>query len=111
MIISAFILLSVIPAAFIVSSDPFSDTEVSISPTSQIVSASEDFTVSIYCEPGQPIKAFEFKISFDDTLLIANTVTEGNIFNGFSTFFNSGTIDNSSGTIIDIYGLILGDGK
>jgi hypothetical protein len=108
---SAFILLSIFPVAFTVVSDPFDNTEVSISPASQIVRASEDFYINVYCDPGQPIKAFEFKLSFDENLISAIEVTEGNIFNGYTTFFNSGTIDNNLGTIVDIYGLILGAGN
>jgi uncharacterized repeat protein (TIGR02543 family) len=37
-------------------------------------------------------------------------VTEGNIFNGYTTFFNAGAINNTVGTIVDIYGLIVGAG-
>ena len=110
-LLSAITLLSVVPATLTVTSDPFDDTEVSVSPASQLVGASEDFSISIYCEPGQPIKAFEFKLSFDETLVTAIDVSEGGIFNGFTTFFSSGTIDNSSGTIINVFGLILGAGN
>jgi PKD repeat protein len=38
-------------------------------------------------------------------------VIEGDIFNGFPTFFNSGNIDNSNGVITSIYGLIIGPGN
>jgi len=105
------ILLILLPATLTVTSDPFEDTEVSISPASSIVGPSKDFIINVYCVPGQPIKAFEFRLSFDETLVLANEVTEGDIFEGFTTFFNEGTIDNSSGTIVDVYGLILGAGN
>ena len=110
-LLASIILLTVIPATLIVTSDPFEDTQISISPASQLVSPAEDFTVSIYCVPGQPIKAYEFKLSFDSSIISANEVTEGDIFDGFSTFFNSGTINNTAGTIVNIYGLILGPGN
>lgn len=110
-LLAALILLSVVPATLTVTSDPFDDTEVSVSPTSQLVGASEDFSISIYCVPGQPIKAFEFKLTFDETLVTAIDVSEGNIFSGYTTFFNSGTIDNSTGTVVDVFGLILGAGN
>ncbi len=110
-LLAAIILLIVIPTALTVISDPFEDTQVSVSPASQIVGPDQSFNVNVYCTPGQPIKAFEFKISFDESLISANEVTEGDIFDGYTTFFNAGTIDNSSGTIIDIYGLILGAGN
>jgi hypothetical protein len=85
-------------------------TLVRISPLSQTVSAGQTFTVNVSCTPGRPIKSFEFKVSFNASLLQANAVTEGNIFQGYTTFFNAGTINNSAGTIINVYGLILGAG-
>jgi len=64
----------------------------------------------VVCTPGQSIKSFEFEISFDPTILYANAVTEGTIFNSYTTFFNEGIINNTAGTIVDIYGLIQGAG-
>jgi len=84
---------------------------VSIDPLSQTVSSGEDFTVNVSCVPGQPIKSFEFKLSFDPSLLQINSVTEGDIFSNYSTFFSSGTIDNTAGTVVDIYDLIVGSGN
>lgn len=84
---------------------------VSINPSNQTVSPEETFTVGIYCIPEQPIKAYEFKLSFDASLLRANSVTEGDIFSGYTTFFNSGTIDNTAGTIVNVYGVIIGSGN
>jgi len=86
-------------------------TSVRVSPTSQTVSAGQTFIVTVSCTPGQLIKSFECKVLFNSSLLQANSVTEGNIFHGYSTFFKNGTINNSAGTIIDVYGLILGTGS
>ena len=86
-------------------------TTVSINPPSQTVSPGETFTVDVFCVPSQQIKSFELKLSFDPLLLQANSVTEGDIFDGYTTFFNPGTIDNNAGNIVDIYGLILGSGN
>jgi uncharacterized repeat protein (TIGR02543 family) len=85
-------------------------TLVYVSPASKTVSAGQTFTITIQCTPGQPIKSYELQVSFDPTLLLANSVTEGTIFNGYTTFFNEGTINNTAGTIVNIYGLILGPG-
>ena len=87
------------------------NTTVSIDPSSQIVSPEEIFTVNVSCVPGQPIKSFEFKLSFNASLLKVNSVTEGDIFDGYDTFFNAGTINNVTGTVVDIYGLIIGSGN
>jgi hypothetical protein len=107
-IFSLIIVIFIIPN---VSADPYTDTLLSISPSSQSVDTDESFTVDVYCVPGQPIKAFELRLSFDESLLRADSVVEGDIFNNYSTFFNSGTINNNDGSIVDIYSLILGPGN
>ena len=104
-------LLTIFFAATTVIADDFETTIVSINPSSQTVSSEETFNIDVYCNPGQPIKSFEFKLSFDASLLQVNSVTEGDIFDGYTTFFNSGTINNSAGSIVDIYGLITGTGN
>jgi len=83
---------------------------VYIDPANKTVTAGQTFTVAISCVPAQLIKSFELKLSFDASLLQANSVTEGNIFQGHTTFFNKGTINNNNGTIINIYDMILGAG-
>ena len=86
------------------------DTSVSIDPSTQTVSPGGSFTVDVFCVPGQPIKSFEFMITFNPSLVRVNSVSEGDIFDGYPTFFNNGSIDNIGGTIENIYGLILGSG-
>ena len=86
-------------------------TTVSIDPSSQTVSPGDTFNVNVSCVPNQPVKAFEFKLSFDPSLLQVNSVIEGNIFNGYNTFASTGTLDNTAGTIVDVYSLIVGSGN
>ncbi len=86
------------------------DTLISIDPVSKTVSPGETFTVNVSCVPGQPIKSFEFKLSFNASLLQVNSVSEGDIFDGYTTFFNDGTVNNTAGTIVDVYDLIVGAG-
>jgi hypothetical protein len=69
------------------------------------------FSVNIYCKPSQPIKAYEFKLSFDPTKLQAISISEGDFFLGYATFFMPGTIDNTEGTIVGSYDLIIGQGN
>ena len=86
-------------------------TVVSITPVSQIVSAGHTLNITVTCSPQQAIKAFELKLSFNPSLLQATAVSEGHIFDGFTTFFNKGyIINNSAGTIVNIYDLIVGPG-
>ncbi|MFA5101965.1 MAG: PKD domain-containing protein [Candidatus Thermoplasmatota archaeon] len=87
------------------------DTPVRVAPSSLTVAAGSSFTVTIDCVPQQPVKAFELKLSFDPSLLRANTVTEGSIFEGYNTFFSAGEIDNTAGEIINVYNLIVGPGN
>ena len=100
------LLLGVMP--LVVQAD--GPTLVEVSPVSKIVSTDQTFTVNVICTPGQSIKLFELKLTFNPTLLQANSVTEGTIFKGYTTFFNAGTIDNTAGTIVDVYGSIQGPG-
>ena len=86
-------------------------TIVNIYPTSQTITTDNFFNINVTCIPDKPIKSFEIKISYNPYLLKVNTVSEGNIFDGYSTFFNPGIIDNNAGTIINIYGLIIGKGN
>jgi len=48
------------------------------------------FNVNVSCVPGQAIKSFEFKLSFNAMFLQVNSVIEGDIFDGYTTFFNNG---------------------
>lgn len=85
-------------------------TFVQVSPLNKTVSAGQTFSIDIMCTPGQNIKSYELKLSYDPSLLQANSVTEGTIFTGYTTFFNAGTINNTQGTIVNVYGLIVGAG-
>lgn len=85
-------------------------TVVQVTPPTKTVSAGQTFSLDILCTPGQPIKSYELKLSFNPTLLQVNSVTEGTIFTGYTTFYNPGIINNTAGTILNVYGLIVGAG-
>jgi hypothetical protein len=78
---------------------------------SKSVTVNQSFTLNISCYPAAPIKGWEFKVRFDESLLSALSVGEGNFFNGYDTFFVDGIINNVNGTIINIYDLIVGKGN
>lgn len=67
--------------------------------------------VSVVCIPTQYVKAWECKLNFNNTVLNAIQVEEGDFFSGYQTFFNEGIIDNDDGTIINMYNLIIGQGN
>ncbi|MBE3122067.1 MAG: hypothetical protein IMZ58_07680 [Thermoplasmata archaeon] len=78
---------------------------------SRLATVGQSFTLSILCHPTEPIKGWELKVKFNKSLLSANFVYEGDFFDGYSTFAIPGIIDNTNGSIIDIYNLILGQGN
>jgi len=108
--ITIFVAMVILIGSTTITSDPLDTTMVSIHPLSQTNLSGGFFTIDVFCTPIQPIKAFELKLSFDASLIQANSVNEGNIFDGYTTFFNGGIIDNAAGTIFNVYGLILGPG-
>ena len=91
-------------------SEAFAATVVKIEPSSISVLPNEDFSFDVKCIPGQSVKAFELKLSFNSSVLNVNSVSLGNFFKEFNNFSNLGTIDNTQGYVTDIYGLILGSG-
>jgi len=81
-------------------------TIVSILPSAQTVEKGETFTISVYVEPAEDIIGVVVDyLYFDQTLIQANSVTEGDLFDPHVTFFNGGTVDNVAGMITDVYGL------
>jgi PKD repeat protein len=109
-VLTVVIILSALSVSTTVTADAF-ETAVYINPSNQTVFLEDTFTIGVYCAPGQPIKSFEFKLSFNASLLQVNSVTGGDIFDGYAPFFNFGTIDNNAGSIVEVYGLILGSGN
>ena len=86
-------------------------SEINVSPDTISIAPNEPFSFNITCSPIQNIKSFELKIRFDPDYIQIDTITEGNIFDGFTTFFNDGTINNNQGTVKGIYNLIIGSGN
>lgn len=76
-----------------------------------VTETGQSIDILIKCHPTTPIKAFEFKVKFNQTLYRAESVTEGDFFSGYQTFFNAGIINNEDGRIINIYNLIVGQGN
>jgi hypothetical protein len=87
-------------------------TTVSVSAPSE-VEAGEQFTVSIMVEPGTAIAGVQFNLSFDQSLVTASNVAEGNLLSqgGAATYFNPGTINNTAGTISGVAGAIITPGQ
>ncbi|NPE29394.1 PGF-pre-PGF domain-containing protein [Methanococcoides sp. SA1] len=85
------------------------ETVVSISPSDQSVATGSNVTVVVYIEPDIPISGAQFDLSFNSYALSVVSISEGDVFtNNASTLFNKGTIDNSEGTITNVYNVLFG---
>ena len=84
---------------------------VRVAPEYQIVSPGKPFTLDIWIDPGTAITGTQFDLSFKDSMLKVNEVSEGNLFsqNGAETYFSNGTVDSDAGLIRHVYGSILGE--
>jgi len=82
---------------------------VAVTPDDQIVTPNQPFTIDVRIDPSTPIVAAQFDLQFDSSMVRANSVSEGNLLkqDGAGTLFNS-TINNSEGTVTDVYGVIVG---
>ncbi len=86
------------------------DIQVSISPSTLQVDEGQGFTLSVYVEPDVPISGCQFNLHFDSSLVNVTSVSEGDLLNqdGANTIFDPGSIDNTQGTVINVFAVILG---
>ena len=93
--------------------EPQLSNEIYCFPEFQILNGTG--TLDIFCKPTEPIKAWEFKIEFEEDKLQANVVNIGGFFGNYETFMSpnisNDSIDNANGTIQKLYGLVLGQGN
>lgn len=90
-----------------------SPVEISIPLVSDTVEKGQEFTVNISIDPvNNPITAAQFNLLFNSTFLEIKNITEGNLFkqDGADTVFNSGILNNSDGTLVNVWGLIITPG-
>jgi len=85
-------------------------TYVNVTPVETIVYIGGSFSINITVNLGESIAGAQFAVIFDETLLTANSVTEGDLFNGYDTFFNPRTIDNANGEITGVFNVITTQG-
>lgn len=84
---------------------------VIISPSNKTVTQGQSFDLNVSIYPlGIPIAGVQVDILYNGSLLKINTIKEGNLFtqNGASSYFNSGILNNSTGTAMNIYSFIFG---
>ncbi len=84
------------------------ETIVSISPETQSIEENQDFILRIYVEPDAPISGAQFDLIFDNSLVNVREIREGDLLKQKgTTVFSPGTVDNSQGTVTDVYDVIL----
>ena len=88
-----------------------SKSDVIVNPQIIVVDPKGSFSFDISCTPINPIKAYELEIVYDPSLIQINSISEGDIFKDYITFFNKGIIDNEKGIIYELYNVILGPGN
>jgi hypothetical protein len=84
---------------------------INVISSSKTVTQGQTFDLNISIDPqGATIAGWRLNIAFNNSILNVNSITEGNLLkqNDASTFFNNGTINNSLGTITNIYSAIIG---
>ena len=89
----------------------YEPTSVRILPESLNVAPGENFLVTVSVTPGTSIAGMQFNLGFDATLLSVNSVAEGDLLSqneSLNTSFIGGTINNTAGTITNVFGCILG---
>jgi hypothetical protein len=74
---------------------------ISVEPLYQSVSQGDTFTVNITLDPdGNKVSAVDYRLSFDNTLLNATSLTHGTFFDGFTTDDTYGAgINSTTGTV------------
>ncbi len=105
------ILYKILFISIIFIADQVSAAQVSVIPSNKTVAEGEIFTLNVSIDPmGTAIAGAQLNIEFDRTMLNVNDIIEGNLFRQDSTItaFNSGIIDNSIGSVKNIYSVILG---
>lgn len=83
---------------------------ITISPEFQIITPKKSFDLGIKVEPGTQISGTQLDFVFNSSMTLVNNVTEGDLLkqSGAYTIFSNGTVDNSAGTVKNIYGFIIG---
>jgi hypothetical protein len=86
---------------------------VSVSAPTQAIAPGTQFSVDIAVQPNNAIAGMQFNISFNPSLVAVNSVTEGNLLRqgGAGTYFTPGVIDNSTGKITGVAGMIVSPGQ
>ncbi len=82
-------------------------SSIEMNPVSFIASPGQTFIIDIMINPTEDIAGVQFDLSYDTAYLRVDSVTEGNLFEGYSTYFNPGIINNSLGKVTGVFNVII----
>ena len=87
-------------------------TTITVIPSDSNIMAGENIDIDISVNTDQTFVGAQMKIRFDSSLVSTTELEEGNLYSNSGLFymFNTGTIDNSHGSINDIFAVTLGGG-
>lgn len=106
----SFISLFLILALLLFCISATAQTTVRVSPEKLQVEENTNFTIDIKVAPDTAIAGAEFQLEYDPKLITVNKITEGDFLKqgNEGTLFSKGSIDNESGAVTGIYGVIIG---
>jgi len=85
--------------------------DVKVIPSDYLATQGKTFEFNITIDPeGAAIAGAQLNIAFDKSNIRINKITEGDFLkqNGTNTFFSGGIINNSTGTVNNIFGVVIG---
>jgi len=83
---------------------------INITPRSQIISENTFFTIQVSVSPSETIAGVQMEFLFNPALITVESISEGDLFTEYSYYFNQGIIDNTKGSIRNIFTVILSPG-
>lgn len=84
---------------------------VYVSPENISLLPGQSVDINITVDPyGNPLAGMQANIEYNPSLIRVNNITEGGLFSqgGLSTFFNNGTVNNTTGMVVNSFDAILG---
>ncbi|MDP3103048.1 MAG: cohesin domain-containing protein [Candidatus Methanoperedens sp.] len=111
--ISTYLRLSVIVLIILGSAAGAAPVEVSVTSDVDSIEIGQPLSINISIDPvGNPITGAQFNILFNGSVIEIENITEGVLFkqNGSNTAFSSGVLNNTEGTLINVWGLIITPG-
>jgi hypothetical protein len=83
---------------------------INITPLSQTISKNTFFTIQVSVAPSETIAGVQMELLFNPALIMVDSISEGDLFQKYSNYFHPGIIDNTNGSIRNVFTVILSPG-